>query len=46
MADNAPAMKQLQELPNQDAVRKHLDPSYVPPKEAKKTGMLHKIFGK
>jgi general secretion pathway protein D len=41
-ADNATAMKQLEQLPNKDAVRKELDPNYVPPKKS----VLDKILGK
>ena len=32
-ADNAPALKQVEQLPNRDAVLKQLDPNYIPPKK-------------
>ncbi len=41
-ADNAAAMKQLEQLPNKDAVRQQLDPNYVPPEKS----VIDKILGK
>lgn len=41
-ADNASAMKQIEEFPNKDAVLLELDPSYVPPRKS----ALDKVRGK
>ncbi|MCX6956115.1 MAG: type II secretory pathway, component PulD [Verrucomicrobia bacterium] len=42
VADNAPAMKRVDELPQKDVIRKEIDPNYVPPKQT----LRDKIFPK